>query len=249
MLADRRGVSEAISFVLVFSLVISTVGVVYTLGISDLQGVRDAEQVNNVERAFDLLAENVDELVARSAPSRGTEMRLQGGTLSSGDSVTINVSATPAGGGTTVASGNVSAAPIRYEAGDTAILYAHGAVIRSQTDGAVFVREPSFVLDDDRFVVPIVATRSADGAVGGETTTLVRTENDLSDVVVDRDDPSERYDVTVTVGSPRASLWESYLSERGLTCDTSTPDDVASCSADDVDSVYVLTVNVDVSFE
>jgi hypothetical protein len=242
VLADRRGVSEAISFVLVFSLVVSTVGVVYAFGLADLQDVRDAEQTNNVQRAFDLLAENIDELVARSAPSRGTEIRLQGGTLSSGDRVTVNVSVS----GPNPGSGGDDATPIRYDDGDTAILYGLGAVIRSQPDGDVFVREPSFVLDDDRFVIPVVATGSADRAVGGDTTVLVRTENDLSDVVLERTEP---HDVTVNVTSPRAPLWESYFSDRGLTCDPSTPADVASCSATDVDRVYVVVVVVDVAFE
>lgn len=246
-MTDRRGVSEAIGFVLVFSLVVSTVGVVYVFGVTDLQQARNAEQVNNVQRAFDLLAENVDELVSRSAPSRGTEIRLQGGTLSTGDPVYINVSgAAVSNSSDTFATGAVGAAPIQYRDDDTTISYAHGAVIRGQSDGSVFVRKPPFVLDGDRFVIPIVATQSTDRAIGGDATVLIRTENDLSDVVVARTEPQ---DVTVNVTSPRAPLWESYFVERGLICDPSTPTDVASCRADDVGSVYVVVVSVDVAFE
>jgi hypothetical protein len=243
---DRRGVSEAISFVLVFSLVVSTVGIVYTVGYADLKGARDAEQVNNVQRAFDLLAENVDELVARSAPSRGTEIRLQGGTLTSGAPVSINVSGEATGDpNDNFSTGDVPSAPVTYRADDTTIRYAHGAVVRSEPSGGVFVREPSFVLDDDRIVIPLVRTLPAEGSVGGESTVLVRTENANSDVVVAETEPQ---DVNVTVTSTRTSVWESYLSERGLSCFDSGTDQI-SCTASGVDSVYVVTVTVEVNFE
>jgi hypothetical protein len=252
VIADRRGVSEAVSFVLVFSLVISTVGIVYTVGYADLKGARDAEQVNNVQRAFDLLAENLDELVARSAPSRGTEIRLQGGTLSSGPPVYVNVSGDYDTGidnqSEDFSTTDVATSPIVYEApSGTTITYAHGAIIRSEdTGGDVFVRDPSFVLDEERFLVPLVGLRSADNDVGGRTTVLVRTQNSLSDVIVDR--PQTYDEVTVNVTSPRAPAWESYLTERGLSCTTPTSDHV-SCTATDVQRVYVLSVTVDVNFE
>lgn len=251
MLADRRGVSEAISFVLVFSLVISTVGIVYTVGYGDLRNARDAEQVNNVERAFTLLAENVDELAARSAPSRGTEIRLQGGTLSSGQPMYINVSGDYDTGSVDpdkdFTTTDVAASPITYRApSGTTITYVHGAVIRSQSRGSFFVREPSFVLDDDRALFPLVSMRSSEGAVGGQTTVLVRTQNDLSDVITSR---TETYDeVTVNVTSPHASLWRSYFVERGLTCDPVVSGTV-TCTMTDVPRVYVVTTTVGVSFE
>jgi len=57
---DRRAVSDVVGYVLVFSLVSLTVGVVSVAGVGALQDARDVEQANNAERAFDVLGDNVE---------------------------------------------------------------------------------------------------------------------------------------------------------------------------------------------
>jgi len=49
---DDRGVTELVSYVLIFSLVIATIGTVTVLGMSTLMDRQQAEQLNNVERSF-----------------------------------------------------------------------------------------------------------------------------------------------------------------------------------------------------
>lgn len=76
---DNRAVSEVVGFVLTFSLVTMAIAIVFTAGFGGLQDTQQAEQVNNVERAFDVLDTNVQEVQRQEAPSRATEMRLSGG--------------------------------------------------------------------------------------------------------------------------------------------------------------------------
>ncbi len=94
-----RAVSETISFVLVFSLIVASVGAVYAIGVSELEATRDAERIENAQRAFDVLADNVDD-VLEGAPSRGTEVKLAEATLRSADDASMNVTVDPEGGGT-----------------------------------------------------------------------------------------------------------------------------------------------------
>jgi len=69
--SDERGVSDVVGYVLIFSLIVATVGVVTTVGFSTLEDRQDAERVNNVERAFDVFANNMENVYRDGAPSRG----------------------------------------------------------------------------------------------------------------------------------------------------------------------------------
>ena len=119
MFQDRRGVSETIGFVLVFSLIVLTVGVVLTVGYGGLQDARDAERVNNAERAFDVLADNVEDITHRGAPSRGTEVRLAEASLGAGSPTYLNVTGVNDSGGRVFSTGNYSTDTVVYEAENT----------------------------------------------------------------------------------------------------------------------------------
>ena len=248
-----RAVSETIGFVLVFSLVVSSVGMAYVVGFQGLTDARDGERVDNAERAFEVMAHNVEDLTRRGVGSRATEIRIADAGIRAGDPVLINVTGdyddsadTPSKDFVT---GNVTVTPLVYETatGGDRIRYSNGAVLRGNDDGMVMRERPGVVVDDDRTVIPIVQT-SVFGTqrVDGSATVLVRTERALSDVLVaDRG----TYDtVTVRLHSPNTEPWERYFSEQGMTC--SVPNEgTLQCSANDVKRLTVVVYDVDVTFE
>lgn len=246
-----RGVSEAVSFVLVFSLVVTTVGVVYAVGYEGLRDARDVERVNNAERAFDVLANNVDDLVRRGAPSRATELRLADAGLRTGDPVYLNVTGDHESDASNFSTGELALAPVVYDAdtGET-LRYAGGAVLRTSGGGAAMVRDPSVVVDGDRLVVPVVQTSAGTGtSVGGSASVLVRTERTLTDVVVA--DPPGAYDeVRVELTTPHPEPWRRYFEAQGLTCpDAEQGPETVACTRSNVEHLYVVVVKIDVSFE
>lgn len=215
MFTDRRGVSETLGFVIIFALVVSTVGVVYTVGYAGLQDARDAERVNNAERAFDVLANNMADIVLRGAPSRGTEIRLAEASIGSGPPTYVNVSGTDASG-RSFSSGNFTIDPIVYEADDTRIRYAGGAVTRIQPSGSVMLNEPPAVVSGEQFVFPIVQVSTADTTVAGSKTVLVRAERRIRQPIVTE---NRSYDtVTVNVSTPAPHAWKRYLEDEGMAC-------------------------------
>jgi len=139
-----RGVSEVIGFVLIFSLITLSVGAVYVVGFGGLQDARDAEQLTNVERAFDVLADNIDDIATNDAPNRATEFRLYEADLTVGEPTRFTVTVDD---GATQTNYSVNSYPIVYEAqaSPTTIRYVNGAVIRQDRNGERFVQEPSFV--------------------------------------------------------------------------------------------------------
>lgn len=247
MFRDRRGVSETVGFVLVFSLVVLTVGTVLTVGYGGLQDVRDAERVNNAQRAFDVLANNLEDITARGAPSRGTEIRLAEASLGPGDPTVLNVSAEWEGGN--FSTGNDSVDSIEYAAEGTQIRYAAGAVTRVQSDGSVLLVEPNAVISEDRVILPIVDLVVEDRTIAGSRTVLVRAERTNREVALDRADVDEFH---LNVTTPAADAWEGYLDGQGMDC--TRPDGAdgqrLTCTMDNttIDRVQVVRFTIEVTF-
>lgn len=224
-----RGVSEVISFALVFSLIVATVALVYVAGIGGLEATRSGEQVNNAERAFDVLADNMQDIHREGAPSRATEIKLSDAQLEFGDSTRVNITIRNKAGD------NVSVVeydPIVYSADSgTDLIYANGALFREDRSGTVLNREPSFLLSYDEkrdrksVILPVIQTRTAGPeSTGGQRTVLVRTILATREVTIAEDDPSSassnpdgdssnEYNVTIRVQPPeqRRGVWKDYL--------------------------------------
>lgn len=255
-----RAASEVLGFILVFTLIGLSVATVYVAGFSGLQDSRNAQQIDNVERAFDVLADNIADLTRRNAPNRATEFRLYDARLLLGEPTKITVNVTNVPGD---ARASVPVSPIVYESrqSPTTIRYVADGVIRDRRGNGIFLTEPNFVFREDASgdrtaIVPIVQTRAADRqAVRGTKTVLVRTDIVNNEVLTERTTPSEtasgEYDVRLTVNSSgNPDLWESYL-DRELTDAYSSLSDPCSVSGDDVicefqtERLYVTVGRVD----
>lgn len=261
-MADR-GVSEVIGFVLIFSLITLSVGTVYVVGFGGLQDARDAEQLTNVERAFDVLADNIDDIVVNDAPNRATEFRLYEADITVGEptrfTVKINESET------TNATYSVNSYPIVYDgqASPTTIRYINGAVIRQDRNGQRFIDEPSFVFRTDdgnkSAVLPLIQTRSqGDQTIGGTGTVLVRANRVLGESPGTHTRDGVDYDVNITVETTerRAPLWKDVLNRELDAAYDSDPSPCSIrgggtvvCNGFTVQRIYITTTRIDVSID
>lgn len=244
--SDGRGVSDTIGFVFVFALIIGSTGVVYTVGYGGLQDARNFEQVNNAERAFDVLGENVEDLRRDGAPSRSTGIKLGGAALRSGDPIQINVTAThetnPA---YNVSTGPIDLTPVVYDSGHgSRIRYVDGAIIRSDGSGSVMVRDPELVLGQARTMITVLWTESSSsGGVAGRTTAYVRTERQYTDVLLS--ESRGTYDtVEIWMATPHWELWQGFFESQGAACTHPPSSETISCTVSDVDQAYVTLVKI-----
>lgn len=272
MNADRA-VSDVVGYILVFSLITASTAVVYGVGFTGLQESRDAERLENAERAFDVLADNVGEVVRGQAPSRATEVKLAEADLGFAPATTVEVRA----GGETVTR---ELRPLRYQSGDTAIVYEAGAVFRVDRRNAVMNVAPGFVFGQvppgpDRTVLALPQTTTeSDRALGGSTTVLVRTARD-DEVSVDprqsavllQEPGTTAVRLRLEGSSARAVAWERYFEQRiqaaglalpagapsGFTaddqCRVDGPDDSRVTCHFETDSLYVSAVVLDTRLE
>lgn len=231
-----RAVSDVLGYVLIFSLIAGSVGLVYVTGYSSLDNVRDAERFNNAERAFDVLDSNLEEVVYEGVPSRATEIKLSDASLGFADPVTVNVSVD--GGGSV----ETTVDPLFFSIGDDRYLtYSNGAIIRGNGSASVMRDEPN-MLAGDTTIIPIIDTRARSSGLSGSSRILVRAESSQDEVF--NYTGSGPYDYTVNVTTDRTGAWESYLDSRGADSCTVTGSTV-SCEYTS-DSLYVKLTKIDV---
>lgn len=249
MCDDQRAVSELIGFIMIFALVLGTISIVYVAGIGSLDDTRDAERMQNAERAFDVLADNLQELGRGEAPNRATEIRLSDAQLSMEERYRIRFKVD----GTTES--EAAPRPIVFDGGTgTRIVYEQGAVIRNDQDGGVrMIREPDYLFHADRTVVRHVEPRGGQQSVGGTTTALVRAERNTPRLVYGQDVSGSTVELEMETTAGRAPAWVAYFESRPTVVDDcSWPDDESgdtlvtiSCGFE-ADELYVSRTIIDV---
>lgn len=219
-----RAVSEVLGFVFAFALVVATVGAVYTFGIDGLQDAQEDEQINNAERAFDVLADNLADIHRHGAPSRATEISLAGATLSVGEPITVTVTAVNSSDPDDNTSVSMHPRPLVYSGiQNTRIIYVGGAVIRADGDANIMRIEPGWIVTGRNAVIPFVHTyRTGETKkLSGEKTVLVvarRQGSSLERQLLTDTGPGDPYlRVNITVDSPQTSAWKRYFESEGFT--------------------------------
>jgi hypothetical protein len=199
--AADRGVSETVGFVLVFALIASTIAVTFTIGLGGLEDAQLAERDNNVERAFDVLHDNVHDLSRDGVPSRATGIQLGGGELTFADDSTYRINGTGI-------DQNSSTALVYRGAGETEIRYEHGAVIRSDGEGSVMLKEPDVLFGETTLIGLVRLSSVGTEGVGGDGTVLVRTSRG------DRNATEVAGNVTIRIEGPTADAWNRYFTDQ-----------------------------------
>jgi hypothetical protein len=232
-----RAVSDVLGYVLIFTLIVSSVAVVTVGGYDALDAVRDGERFDNAERVFDVLDEHVDAHLEDRVPGRATEVRLADASLDFGDPVTVNVSVPGVGFNRSTVD------PLVYEqSGERRILYAAGATIRRDRGPPRLIDGPPFRFGN-RTLITVVETRSRSGGLAGSARVLVRTEYVSQSVHTYT--TLEGRSPTLNVTGARPEAWADWWeAETGEPCTVSG--DHVTCSID-AESIVVRQVTIDVT--
>lgn len=217
---NDRAVSQVIGFVLVFSMIVASVGILYVSGVGSMTQLRTAEQVNNADRAFVAVAENFDVVHRGEAPARAGELRLNGGTLAVGSSPGIDVSVRPDGGPEETKT--LGGGTLTYALGPDTIRYENGAVFRERAGDAVTSYRPSLRCDGSVALVSLVSVVPAtnETAVSQTGTVLVAGRHAETTVLYPQSADGQSGTTTVTLDvptSPTDDAWGRHLTENGWT--------------------------------
>ncbi|AGN02661.1 hypothetical protein L593_13610 [Salinarchaeum sp. Harcht-Bsk1] len=240
-----RAVSEVIAFVLIFSIVITSVGLLYTAGFGSITQIQESETDRSAERAFGAMAVALDDIQAGRGSQRAIDLELSGRTLSVNDSASLT--ARIDGGSPTTVDG----ALVYGRGTGTEIVYQSGAVIRSDgPDSQLVSRPPRFSCRDEHAVVSLVSidgpsrSVSTDGSLSLVASGPREDESTIAEARHDSPVGSPPYNVTIDFGgSGYETAWRSYFEdEDGWSVSGTT----AECT--DVDTAYVRVVPLELTY-
>ena len=249
--ARDRAVSDLLAFVLVFGIIITSVGVVYIFGLGALGDAQAAQQDRNAERAFSSMGASFNDLQTNRGQERLAELNPRGARMSiDEDDPKISVDGIDE-------LDDQEMGAMHYDNDNTRISYELGAVFRSDNGNSVMVREPEFVCrevndpDGTRAIVSVVEI-DPDGpvAIGSESTMQIG--------AIQKPDGQELYDhdgdeIRLTIqDSSHADAWERYFDQDDNQWEvTSTGSDPRTAECDDVsdDSVVIRSTEMELSLE
>lgn len=243
---EERGVSEVLGYSLIFGLILISITAVSVGGVDSLQSVRDAEQMNNAERAFEVLADNTADIYKRDAPSRATEFSVGAASMYTGTNTTIRIFDTDGS-----PDKEFIVTPLVFESGDeNKIVYEAGAIFRTRRDAGRIVRKPPHDWSVGPPLVTIVATFSRHTESVAGTDILARMKTRERTVPFDaRPPPSagSRSDYMISITSERADLWLRYLKNQPAPSACSKSGNVVTCNIPEflVVSVHRIEMNLE----
>jgi hypothetical protein len=227
--------------------------VITVAGFQSLESTREAEQAQNAERAMEVLADNMNDIQERGAPSRATEISLADGQMHLEEQIQVEIRDSDHGPGdpSFLVNRTFKPRPIVYDTGETSIVYVMGAVFRVDQQGGTVLRSWSPTLEADRTYLPVLNTRSTSGtaqSIGGSTV-LVRATT--SSRVLEVANHSTTFDdVWINVTSPRRDLWLEMLGTNPeITCSTTGPDSIECQLEYDPERIFVVDTRVGVDLE
>jgi len=248
-----RGISEVLSFVFVFALIISTLSVTFIVGIDKLENQQEQEATSNIERSLILYNENVRDLINGEAKSRTTELRTQESTIGGGYETSMRI--------------NVENADKTYASNSTVFMYKtdynvnyvqeFGAILKlknpsSDNPEVIMLHEPKFIFTDDfnSTSFHMVETRQANNREVQSETVLVRKTTDDT-VVITPDDSTVPENMTVTLQTPNYEFWEDYLSSKNDvdSCTTDPSEEEVTCELNDVEDYSISYTAITFEYE
>ncbi|MEN6610436.1 MAG: hypothetical protein ABFC24_06305 [Methanoregulaceae archaeon] len=228
-LTQERGVSESIGFILIFSLVVTGIGIVTLYGYPLLMKQQMGTDIRIMEKTFIVLQNDIKSLVYKNVPYKETSLKVGGGMLfarnnsETPQTLTVYVNGLPATG----PFNSFSPGELRFDAdlGDTVIVLENGAVITAGKTGggSTMLAEPRWYYDDQTgtFVISLIrfrtegpVSRTGVGTIGLRETCVNYTEIAVSPAgdasVQYTQDPENDYSVA----------WDAYFTQTlGLSTD------------------------------
>lgn len=248
----ERGVSDVIAFVFVFSIIITSVGVVSAFGFKVLRDIQSDEQAVNAVRGMEALGDNLGNVQRGHAPGRSGELKLSEGTVYVRQNSQAEVSLDCAGGGYE-ACGQTFAfdmGTLYYQMVDreTNVTYEGGAVFREDRGGSpVMVDRPRLICGDDYAVVSVVTLTSSAGGQGGSGTVQINGRERSTRLYRS---PNETHEVTMNIVDSRfTSGWADYFEDGDNDWTWDDPTTTATCdfSGDD-GTVLVRRTVIEIDF-
>jgi hypothetical protein len=249
--STNRAVSNTVAFVLVFALIVTSVGLVTTVGLGSLQDVQQFQQAELSTGAIRAVGGGIGEIAAGERPAYRDSVGLGGGELAVVNETAIEV--TVATGAGTVFDETYRPRTLRYTFEGRNTTYGSGVLARGgDSRRATLVSGPETIRCSPASDVAVVTLielvpSGGTGVGGGPVTVDTRRVQSSPPATVDRlqypttRPPPTATNVTLTVSGPWKAAWREALLDRGF---SPAGADTVSCRVSQV-TVQVVRVRVE----
>lgn len=245
--SDDRGVTDLVAFVLSFSIIMISIGLLYTGGFSALNDLQDEEQTENAEQVFLAVADSFSELQEGQAPKRAGALDLDvGATISVLNGSTIDVTVGGAGYSEEFRTGSME-----YTLEQTTVAFENGAVFRTDGGSSVMIGEPPELYCSNETGVAVVSivtlTAPDDPSLAAGTVTITGIQRSTTLAFPDSRTGtavSGVENVSVNVSSPYEGAWNGHFDDAGN--DWVNPDGDATYTCEDIDRAFVRHTIIEV---
>jgi hypothetical protein len=218
---NEEAVSEAIGFILILGLVISSIALVTLYGYPVLLKEQSNTDVRNMERAMIVIQNDIKSLCYKNVPYKETSLQVSGGSLG-----LVNTSGSTSNFQITYGIDSFGPFPVgmltyKSDRGTEVITLENGAVVKRQDDasGSTMLAEPRWFYDTQTstFVIYLISINSTE-SMSKSGMGVVRMS--LGDVQTYHNTSAMTGSTTVTVQytSPDGygTAWENYLTGSSL---------------------------------
>lgn len=244
-LTDDRGISDTLAFVLTFSIIITSVGVVYGFGFASLSDIRDDQTEANAQQAFEGIGDDINDIRNTGVPKRSNRIELRGGTIATNTSSQISIEINKT---TTAYTGSLGT--LTYQLDErTTIGYEGGATFRSEGPNSVMHTTPSFQCfeNPNKSVISIVVLKDTSPTSVSSSSTISVMATKVNQTLEYPKNLSSTFDVdtvTVTVtGSPYQEAWNREFSQRSA---WSVSGNSYTCQTDEL---HIRVTEVEIAYE
>lgn len=212
ILSDKRGVSEVIGYILMFSVVMTVVAVVYVGGVPLIKKTQEESVFQSMETVFFNIQSNIEKVALGQSPSRTIKVKVSKGSLFLSDGSWMKISWSD--GGSTY-SENFTYQSLVFFLGGHEIVYENGAVVEA-FPSSIIVSKPkitSLNVNGSKYlyisIINVSGAFSAGGGVAELTITPYPDEADATEVVAH----TQVSYVNISVRGKYSSAWIYYLEE------------------------------------
>lgn len=218
LIESDSGVSNTLGYLILLGILVTAIGITYMMGYPALQNMISSGHMENMERGFIILGNNVDRVMEQSTPMQNTELSMRGGTLMIVKDGTFTITCTNTSGITPPNIDSWDLYSIRYDYQSSRMIgYEFGATMEKygpgdSIQGGTILKRPKMVVGDP-FIIPIVNIYGSGMGKAGSGLAEVLIYGGETNII--------RYDdvkhVNLTVQSDFYQAWEEYFKEMGLT--------------------------------
>lgn len=209
-ISSESAVSESIGYLLILGIMVFSIGIIFVIGYPALQNTMDDAHMQNMERGFIVMGNSIDRVVEHEAPTQSVELNLKGGTLTTENTASINITYTNDTGATWTDPWGITTTTYKYH-GDKQIGHEFGGVFENIGQEGYVLKDPKMI-SSQTFVIPIVNVYSSGSAIGGDGLAKA--------VIYGGETTLHPYSgithMNITITSKYYKGWEKYLKKLGM---------------------------------